>query len=992
MAAPNSIDSVAATREDGGVPRAMTPLVGRAAELATVLTAVDRAASAEASVIVLDGDAGVGKTRLLAELLDEGARRGVLSLVGHCVDLGDAPPPYLPFTEAFGRLATDRPELVAQMLAAQPAIARLLPRHGPSERGTEDRVDRGELFESVLGSLEIAAGDQPLLVIIEDVHWADQATRDLLGFLFTRLERQPITMLVSFRSDDLHRRHPLRPTLAQWARLPAVGRLHLDPLGADDVRRLVRALRPDQLADRDMQRIVTRADGNAFFAEELVAATEQVTDAGQLPWQLADLLLVRLDRLSPEAREIVRVAAVGGRRISHDMLTAVVELPGGAVDDALRDAVEAHILQPTPSGRGYTFRHALLAEAVYDDLLPGERVRMHAAYATELGKRPEASAAELARHARASHDLATAYQASVEAGDEAMRLAAPQEAMNHYQTALELAPRVPNAPEDPAPLVLSLVDAAVAAGWFHRGLRVAREALTKVPTDAPPLTRAQLLYAFAYASLAGEADQEPFAATSEALRLVPAEPPTPFRARLAAVHARTAMNLGREVDAQKWAKEAIEIAAALGMPAASADAATTLAVLERRAAEPAEVAQRLFAIADEARANGEMAVELRTRYNIGNLYFELGDFAVAEEAFDQAHLRAREFGRPWAAYGMEARAMVALVQYLRGNWDKALRTLDISSEAAPAQAEALFAATAMLVRSGRGDSSALELLPVLRPWWDRDGRTALFGVAAALELYEQLVRPDDAMDLLDDAVAHLTQIWQEPWFLARIRLSTLGVAVLAAAAAIAPESGRGPLVQRAAELVADGRETAEKGLPEGRRLGVEGQAWLTRLEAEDARLRWIAGQNPPSEDDLIASWRTVVEAFDYGNVVEVARAQARLAGILRATGRSAEAAEYADLARTTGRALGAEPLLAEVRALGTTRAALRAGAAAPGTLTDRERGVLALVTEGRTNRQIAGQLFISEKTVSVHVSNILAKLGVGSRTEAAAVARREKLL
>jgi DNA-binding NarL/FixJ family response regulator len=127
-------------------------------------------------------------------------------------------------------------------------------------------------------------------------------------------------------------------------------------------------------------------------------------------------------------------------------------------------------------------------------------------------------------------------------------------------------------------------------------------------------------------------------------------------------------------------------------------------------------------------------------------------------------------------------------------------------------------------------------------------------------------------------------------------------------------------------------------------------------------------------------------------VVVVARAQAKLAGILRATGRGAEATECADLARATARSLGAEPLLAELRALGSTRAPLRAGAGPSVTLTDREREVLALVTEGRTNRQIAGQLFISEKTVSVHVSNILAKLGVGSRTEAAALARREGLL
>jgi predicted ATPase/DNA-binding NarL/FixJ family response regulator len=970
----------------------MTPFVGRTAELTTLLGAVEQATAGAASVLVVDGDAGVGKTRLLAELLERAEQRGVLRLIGHCVDLGDTPPPYLPFTEAFGRLAAEDPALVEEVLAEHPAISRLLRRGTGQHHDTDDRVERGELFESVLGALATLARRQPVLFIVEDVHWADQATRDLLGFLFTRLDHQAVCVIATFRSDDLHRRHPLRPTLAQWARLPAVGRIHLDPLGTEDVRALVRALHPGPLAEPEIRNIVARADGNAFFAEELVAATEQCADPHQLPWQLADLLLVRLDRLSPEAREVVRMAAVGGRRISHDMLVAVVDLPQSVTDDALRDAVDAHILQPTPSGRGYTFRHALLAEAIYDDLLPGERVRMHAAYATELAKREDASAAELARHARASHDLATAYEASVQAGEEAMMLAAPQEAMHHFETALELAPRAPTAPADPAPLVLALVDAAVAAGWSYRGLRLAREALADLPSDAPPLTRAQLLYAFAFAAVAGETDDAPFTATSDALRLVPADPPSPFRARLSALHARTALILGREVEAQKWAHEAIDMAAALGNPGASADAATTLAVLERRAAEPAEVAERLFAIADEARANGEMAVELRTRYNIGNLYFELGDFPVAEEAFDQAHLRAREFGRPWAAYGMEARAMVGLVQYLRGNWDGAMRTLDISGEAATAQAEALFSATAMLVRSGRGDESALDLLPLLRPWWDREGRIALFAGAAALELYEQLQRPDAAIALLDDIVGVLAHIWQEPWFLGRIRLSALGVAVVEAAAASAPEAERAALAEQGAALVDAGRMTAERGLPEGRRLGVEGRAWLARLEAEALRLRWLTGQDPPDEDELVSGWEQVVAAFDYGNVVEHTRAQARLAEVLRAVGRGAEAVELADQARRTARALGAEPLLAQLRALGSTRAPLRAQAGEAPVLTSRERDVLELVAQGRTNRQIATQLYISEKTVSVHVSNILAKLGVGSRTEAAAVARRQGLV
>src|SRR5579875_113990 len=273
------------------------------------------------------------------------------------------------------------------------------------------------------------------------------ATRDLLGFLYTRLSTERLAIVASYRSDDLHRRHPLRQTLAQWARLPVVTRVQLEPLSSAEVRSLVAAIHPEPLGESDLTSIVTRAEGNAFFAEELVAASEQLDDAQHLPWQLADLLLVRLDRLGDDAREVVRAVSVAGRRVAHGMLADALGFAPDRLDVALRDAIDSNVLQLTPSGRGYTFRHALLGEAVYEDLLPGERVRLHAAYAAVLAERPERSRAELARHALASHDLQTAYTASVQAGDEAMAVAAPQEALKQYETALELRSRLPEPPD-----------------------------------------------------------------------------------------------------------------------------------------------------------------------------------------------------------------------------------------------------------------------------------------------------------------------------------------------------------------------------------------------------------------------------------------------------------------------------------------------------------------------------------------------------------------
>ena len=978
-------------------------MVGRAAELEAALAAVRHVDSARptASVLVLDGDAGIGKTRLLLELAAVAGETGLRILIGHCLDLGDAPPPYLPFTEAFGRLALDEPDLVADLVAEFPALSRLLPRQtgagspaGPPEAAlaAEDRIGRGELFEAVLGALTRAGAGRPTVLIVEDAHWADQATRDLLGFLFARLSGERLAVLVSYRSDDLHRRHPLRPTLAQWARLPVVQRLHLDRLPGNDIRELARVSGTRPLPENTLASIVSRADGNAFFAEELVAAAEQCYSPDELPWALADLMLVRLDRLGETAREIVRVAAVAGRRVSHELLEAVAELPPAQLHAALREAVEAHVLEPTPSGRGYSFRHALLAEAVYDDLLPGERVRLHAAYAAVLADDEERSAAELARHARASHDLTTAYRASVRAGNEAMALAAPQEAMQHYETALELAAHSGADTDDPSRLVVATVEAAVAAGHAYRAGKLARGHLAALAADAPTETRAGMLYACALADVAGETTDDTIAFSSEALRLTPAEPPTSFRAKLAALHAYVTFVLAREVDAERWARVALETAERTGCREAATDAQTTLAMLERRTGNPEEAARLLRTAADDAHRSGDVESEVRSLHSLGGMLFEQGELDAALAAYQEADERSRETGRPWSTYGVNSRVMVALVHYTRGDWDSALAVLDTTDQNPPADAGAKLLTTAMRVRAGRGDVTVLDELPPLRPLWERDGRIAMYAVIAALEIDEQLGRPDDAIARLDELVRFLAPLWQDEWFLARIQLSAVALGALCTAVTSAPEAQRPALVDQGRALVAAGRTAGEKGLPRGRKMGGEGIAWLLRLEAEWARLRWLAGIDVPDETSLVEAWQDTVTAFEYGNIVEVARSRARLAAVLRASGHAAEAAAHADLAREAARGMRATPLLDEIRALALTAAPSRAGSAGPPALTGREREVLELLVDGRTNRQIATQLYISEKTVSVHVSNLLAKLGVRSRNEAAALARREQLI
>jgi len=968
------------------VPWTSTPLVGRSTEMAALLSAVDDAKTRRAGAVLLSGDAGVGKTRLLDEVATGAHERGFGVLVGHCTDFGDAGLPYLPFSEIFGRLAGDRPDLVESVLTNFPAIGRLLPTHrliGAQPVPQEGQLDRAALFDAVLGAFTALSTSEPLLVIIEDAHWADDSTRDLIGFLITRLTAQRLALVVSYRSDDLHRRHPLRRPIAEWSRNPRVRRLNLLPLDADESRALLTALSAEPLPESEVRRILDRAGGNAFFTEELVAAAS-MGDGDAVPPDLADLLLVRLDPLSDDARQVARVIAVAGRRVPHALLTTVAGLPDRELDLALRELIDAHIID-VPGNASYYFRHALLAEAVYDDLLPGERVRQHAAYVKALKDQTVAgTAAELAGHATRSHDLATAFEARVRAGQEAISVAAPQEGLKHYELALELFPNAsPDNTIDKTWLIIDTALAATLSSQHLRALKLLRKALADLPADAPKMQRAQLLLPLADIALIIDQDQEANEAVSQALKLVTDEPSTVFKAQVASLYARVSDALGRPMEAERWAHKALEIAREAGQESAAGDAGITLAQLRRRAGDPATAAKQLEEAAVRAQLTGDAAAEVRSRFLLGSTHYEEGDLQSAKTALAYAAKRAGELGRQWAVYGFDARRMLALTQFMLGEWDEATATARTDSMT-PAASTAALRAVEFSVRGGRGDTSVGEELERLRKWWDLDVMLPIIGLQPAVDAYRQLDQIVAAEKLIATVSTLCANVFQTEWYMARIRFSALGLQLLCHRAVGEPSAAE-ELVARGAELVASGQATAEMGLPPGRLMGVEGLAWLSRLEAEWERLRWLTGIDPPSPEEHVAVWQRTAEAFGYGYVFEEAWSRLRLSAALRAAGRVAEANEQTALAADTARELGSKPLLDEIG--GVDGPGLGAGA-----LTARETEVLKLLAEGRTNRQLARELYISEKTVSVHVSNILGKLGVRSRTEAAAVARRDGLL
>ncbi|WP_308220330.1 helix-turn-helix transcriptional regulator [Pimelobacter simplex] len=984
-------------------------MVGRDAELAEASAVLDDAVrSAETGtphrVVLLSGDAGVGKTRLLRALRDHALERDWQVLAGHCLDFGDSALPYLPFSEVLGRIATQRPALVDEVAAQHPALERLRPGRRTRSAGESDdehrrATDRGDTFGAVQAMLEAAAAEAPVLLVVEDLHWADQSTRDMLGYLFTRTFEQPVAIVASYRSDDLHRRHPLRRQVAEWSRLPQVARLPLAPLPETAVRALVRELQPRGLDARAVARIVERAEGNAFFVEELVASGH----CADVPDDLADLLLVRLDGLGEAARHVVRVASVAGRRVSHDLLAGTADLSAGAFDDGVRQAVEMNVLEA--GGDRYSFRHALLGEAVYDDLLPGERVRLHARYADALAGSPGlGTAAELALHARRANDLDRAATASVEAGDEAMEVGGPDEAADHFQQALELLEdpeRGERIDIDRAKIVVKAADALTAGGDALRAaqlLGAQLSATARQPEGMPDAARARMLSRYADILMMTEIALDAVALSSEAVALSPPGE-SMLRAKILAAHARILVSYhpDRADEAEAFATEALALAERLAMPALTADIVTTLGGLRVKIAdgdEQSRLREALVAAVDHAVAAGAVDAEVRGRWLLGRSYQDTGDWAPSVQWFESALGGVDRIGLVWAPYVIDSRWQLTWIRYALGDWDDVLSLVSVvDDQAGPDIPRGILEPARYAVLNARGvaPDEVRAGLARLRRLWRDEGGVAVF--AAGVEIEVAALRGDAATALAtyDEVIGVLAQIWHDH-FGGRVRLVATTLDAVARAMPRATAAERRTLLDRADQLRADSDAVLAWHRERGSPWGPEGQMWEARVLAEHLRVRWLAGV-PGPRDELVDAWSAALtRAVDFGHVPEEARIRAASAQIHRLLGDTARARDEAAAARALAERLGAPALVADLVGEGTTAPAAAPGATPAVTLTARELEILALVAEGRTNGEIGKQLFISTKTVSVHVSNILGKLGAAGRTEAAAIARRDGLL
>ncbi|CAN7575962.1 LuxR C-terminal-related transcriptional regulator [Terrabacter sp. LjRoot27] len=978
------------------MPLSTGPLIGRDTDLSRLADAIGLRPTPGArpgGVVVLSGDAGIGKSRIVGHLVDEATAADWFTPVGHCVGQAGSSLAYLPFVELVGTIDAGHPDVVERVLDTHPSLGHLLPGRADAPDGDRSgrSTDPGQVAEAVHALLSALGDTQPSLLVIEDVHWADHSSRDLITLLLTRGFTRAVGLVVTYRSDDLYRRHPLHETLAVWARIAGLEHVDLAPLPDDAVRELVSGIEGAPTDAATNAEIARRSEGNPFFAEELVASAA----AGQaLTGGLSRVLRARVEQLDETAQRVLRAIALkGGQYIGHDLLSRVVDLPDETLEAALAAAVEHHVLEARwPPA--YTFRHALLGETVADSLLPGERLRLHRAYAAVLAERPElAPASELARHAAAVGDLPTAVRASRAAAESAMAVGGPQEALLHLERALTWLDE-----DDPErdEVTLRASRAAMVAGEPIRAMDLLRDRLDHPGTAQEPGARADLLSTLVIRSRILDLPIDSIALTDEALSLI-GEEADERRVRVLVARVQALVDHGSFVEAAVVGNEVSLLAERLGLGGALAEVRTIMARILEAQEDLDSVETHLRSIVADIDPDDPLL--LRALHQLASLAHRRGDLPGSLALYDRGADVARRMHREWAPWGQECRLLGGLTAYELGDWDGAARRLDLGGRPAPQPGRTIFTGAALLVRAGRGDPVDPDLFDALREWWPVDGLCVVLTTMPAVDVLGQAGDLGGMLDLTEEAVRVLDATWGE--YHAVVRLAAL---VAGQAASLVPRADS-DLRARAVAVVDDlaerGRRISElrpavekASRPKFERAAAESLedtsretwAWTARLEAEVLRLRRVAGvEEPPPVAELVDAWRESVAAFErYGHVFEAARSRARLSEALRAAGDDAGSRTVAEQAREVAVRLEAKPLLAELDAVRPGGATVE--------LTPRELEVLALLAQGLTNGQIGKQLYISTKTVSVHVSNLLAKLGASGRTEAAAIARRRGLV
>jgi DNA-binding CsgD family transcriptional regulator len=954
------------------------PLAGRADELAEVVSLIQEAAAGSAGALLVSGEAGVGKTVLAREACSQEKSR-VDVLWGSCLPLTSLAVPFLPLMSALRQWAADHDEPVPLL---QPS----------GEFGTTDGPVEFD------GWLAGVCGRRPVVLVVDDLHWADQSTLDVLMYVLAGLTDRRLAVLATIRTGEVTEHHPLRRWLADMRRLPGVGELRLD--------RLDRAATAEQLAqllgrpphETLVDQAYARSDGNAYLTTLLVRGLSpdaRSLPAG-LPTELGDAATRAWRSLSAPAQALTRLIAVAGRPQRSDQLGKLAAQTGvtGDVVALLREAVDAAVLQVSTAG-AYWFGHPLLAEVLEEGLLPEERRALHEAFADALATYPDSGqtvdverAVALAdHHYRAGHrDMA--YQWALLGAEAAGQAGGATEMLRLLRRALELWPVVPHPELSRLELLGRIRDAAERAGEQEEELAAVDDLLALVDREREPLVAAELLVRRMILRLSTGREFAGLADVREAVRLSAGDPDS----------WQYALAVAELADAELWhdvpsgparAEEAVRLARACNSKKALAYALTARVMSRCMAYVDGEDMAEAQRVSKEAQA---AAAEVRDFFAYSHATLWAGnciDTHVSRSVLELVR-RSREalirFGGPhtyvsWLAAD-EAGGLLML-----GDWRACAERLRFALGSTPGPMAATMArlhAALLAGWQGRPAEAKAHLARADELFEEQSGFLAFEFDAVRAEV---ALAAGDAEAAITAAMTGVEGEGAPPTF--SERLLPLAARAAADEAQACRDRGQDPdptqlssLKDRYPEVIAD--------VGPGPMYQLQLRAMQALYDAEVLR-----GQADPRAP---TAWSHAAQACHDAELAwDEAYARRRAAEALLRD-RSARHQGAAELRRAYELAVDLEagPLLAEIEALARTarvpltkpRAMQADAVIGLPKLTTREREILAHLVAGRTYGEIARELVISEKTVSVHVSNMLRKTRTANRVELAGLARR----
>lgn len=966
-----------------------TPFIGRAQEMARITAAFDDAIEGRGGLVMLAGEPGIGKTRLTEELTHVAVDRNTLVIRGACYEGGNAPP-YWPWTQTIRSLLTEPSEAIVVALGSGAAvIAEIFPdiKNVVSNLENAPVVDpeqaRFRLFNTITSFLSEISVSKPLVIVLDDLHWADRSSLDLLEFVAREVSTTSMLLVGSYRDTELSRQHPLSATLGALARVRKFQRIPLRGLGHSEVGRLVEAVGDIALPVELIEEIHDRTEGNPFFIAEVTRdlSREAIERGGdvdfvgsfRIPEGVREAVGIRLNQLSEECNETLRTAAVIGREFEFSLLATVsAELSEDVLLGAVNDGLGASVIRDLrgPDER-YEFTHALIQQTLADELSTSQQTRLHAEIVSAIerlyGDNLENHSTELAYHSEeAGSAIATekVIRYAFMAGERALATYAWEEALDHFQRGLA-AKDGPDMDADTAALLFGLARAqsrTLERHRIHEAVSTVRPAFDYYVAAGDVLA----VSAIAEYPFDSEVDLSLAQLLVEALELMPSD-----SRQAGLILSRYGLELGRGHGNFESAVEAL--GQALAIAQRENDSALEMAVLSNTAAvhfmmrlDPEQCLENSLKAIELGRRVSQIGRDHGGHFWAAVALVALGDlegaWPHAGAQLESAEKRGGHYRVVQALFVSEA------IAHLQGDWQKAREFSARGLAVSHTDARLVSNRTILEYELGyfdQGDIYLERLIETMHltphgPTLEHSLTCLAIGIAA------RITGVTRHFEIAEEAAGSVLSSLPPLSFFTQ--LTRTGLALIAAERgdATAAREQYDALISWRAALV------PLNLICRHRVLGLLAQT-LNRMEDAIAHFEESLAfcQKAGARPEL--AWTS----YDYA-IALLQRDE---------VGDRFRAMSLVDQALTISTELGMRPLMEWANLLQEKARLLPARKPEyPAGLTSREVEVLRLVASGKSNAEISEDLVLSVRTVERHISNIYVKTGSAGRANATAFA------